>query len=61
MVDTMTLSIIPVILGAGIPLFNVIDKEIPCRVISSQAYLSGLVQVRYEIVQQPDVSQKVEK
>jgi dihydrofolate reductase len=58
MVDTMTLSIIPVILGSGIPLFNVIDKEIPCHVISSQTYPSGLVQLRYEIVQQPDVSHK---
>jgi GrpB-like predicted nucleotidyltransferase (UPF0157 family)/dihydrofolate reductase/GNAT superfamily N-acetyltransferase len=57
MVDTMTLSIIPVILGSGIPLFYVIDQEIPCRVISSQAYPSGLVQLKYEIVQQPDVSQ----
>ncbi len=61
MVDTMTLSIIPVILGSGIPLFNLIDKEIPFRVISSEAYPSGLVQVKYEVVQQPDVSQKVEK
>ena len=52
MVDTMTLSIIPVILGSGIPLFNVIDKEISCRAISSQAYPSGLVQLRYKIVQQ---------
>lgn len=50
MVDTMTLSIIPVILGSGIPLFNGIEKEIPCRVISSQSYPSGLVQLRYEIV-----------
>ena len=61
MVDTMTLSIIPVILGSGIPLFNVIDKEISCHVVSSQAYPSGLVQLRYEIIQQPDISQKVEK
>lgn len=52
MVDTMTLSIIPVILGSGIPLFNMIDKEIPFRVISSQAYPSGLVQLRYETTQQ---------
>ncbi len=52
MVDMMTLSIIPVILGSGIPLFNVIDKEIPCRAISSQTYPSGLVQLRYEIVQE---------
>jgi len=29
--------------------------------VSSQAYPSGLEQLRYEIVQQPDVSQKVKK
>ncbi|HEY2811291.1 MAG TPA: GNAT family N-acetyltransferase [Rhabdochlamydiaceae bacterium] len=52
MVDTMTLSIIPVILGAGIPLFHLIDKEIPCRLISSQSYPSGLVQLNYEIIKQ---------
>jgi len=52
MVDTMTLSIIPVILGAGIPLFNVINKEISCRLISSQSYPSGLVQLNYEIIKQ---------
>jgi len=51
MVDMMTLSIIPVILGSGIPLFNVIEKEIPCHAISSQAYPSGLAQLRYEIIQ----------
>jgi len=50
MVDTMTLSIIPVILGDGLPLFNVIGKEIACRLISSQGYSSGLVQISYEIV-----------
>lgn len=50
MVDTMTLSIIPVILGDGLPLFNVIGKEIACRLISSQGYSSGLVQLSYEIV-----------
>lgn len=51
-VDSMTLSIIPVILGAGIPLFNMIDKEISCRLISSQSYPSGLVQMNYEIIKQ---------
>lgn len=51
MVDKMTLSIIPVILGTGIPLFSMIDEEIPFRVVSSQAYPSGLVQLRYETIQ----------
>lgn len=49
MVDYMTLSIIPVILGDGISLFNVIGNEIPCQLISSQSYRSGLVQISYEI------------
>lgn len=53
MVDSMTLSIIPVILGNGIPLFNVIGKELPCSLVSSQSYPSGLVQIIYEIAKVP--------
>ena len=34
MVDTMTIGIIPIILGEGLPLFNVVGKELPCRLIS---------------------------
>lgn len=49
MVDTMTLSIIPILLGDGLPLFNVIGREISCRLISSRGYESGLVQLSYEI------------
>lgn len=48
MVDTMTIGIIPIILGEGLPLFNVVAKELPCRLISSQSYPSGLVQLNYE-------------
>lgn len=49
MVDHMTLSVIPVVLGSGIPLFNAIDREFSCRLVSSQSYASGLVQLRYDI------------
>lgn len=52
LVDEMTLSVIPIMLGSGIPLFHAIDKEIPCRLISSQSYCSGLVQQHYEIIKQ---------
>jgi dihydrofolate reductase len=51
MVDCMTLSVIPVILGDGMPLFNAISKEISCRLVSSDSYPSGLVQLKYEFVQ----------
>lgn len=49
MVDAMTLSIIPIILGSGVPLFSSLDKEETCRLISSQFYPSGLVQLNYEM------------
>ncbi len=49
MVDSMTLSLIPVILGSGIPLFNPTGKEHACRLVSSQSYPSGLVQLIYEM------------
>lgn len=52
LVDEMTLSVIPVVLGSGIPLFNVLNNEIPCRLISSESFRSGLVQLNYEIVKQ---------
>lgn len=51
MVDSMTLSLIPIVLGAGIPLFNSISKEHECRLISSQSYPSGLVQLIYDMSQ----------
>lgn len=54
LVDTMILSIIPVVLGSGIPLFSAIEKEIPLRLLSSQSYPSGLVQLQYERIEQFD-------
>jgi dihydrofolate reductase len=47
--DRMTLFVIPIILGDGMPLFSTIGYEIPCQLISSQSYPSGLVQLIYEV------------
>ncbi len=52
LVDEMTLSVIPVVLGSGISLFHAIGKEIPYRLVSSQSYRSGLVQLHYECIKQ---------
>ena len=49
-VDELTISIIAMILGSGIPLFSTINREQTCRLVSSQAYPSGLVQLKYEMV-----------
>lgn len=49
LVDEIILSVIPILLGEGIALFD-IKKELPCRLISAQSYPSGLVQTHYELV-----------
>lgn len=50
LVDEITISIIAKILGSGIPLFNTMHRETQCRLISSKSYPSGLVQVKYEVI-----------
>lgn len=49
-VDELTISIIAMVLGSGIPLFSVMNKEHKCRLVSSQSYPSGLVQLKYEVI-----------
>lgn len=50
LVDDITISVIAVVLGSGIPLFNTMNREHRCRLISSQSYPSGLVQLKYEVI-----------
>lgn len=45
--DEIIISIIPVLLGSGIPLFPKEREELALKLIESKAYPSGLVQVRY--------------
>ncbi|KAF3362457.1 putative protein YwjB [Chlamydiales bacterium STE3] len=49
LVDELTISIIAMILGSGIPLFSIMNKEHKCHLVSSQAYPSGLIQVKYKL------------
>lgn len=50
LVDHMIISIIPVVLGSGIPLFSQIQKDQWCKLISSQVYSNGLVQLTYDVI-----------
>lgn len=61
LIDEMTLSVIPIVLGDGLPLFHTIGKEIPCRLTSSQSYESGLVQMRYEILKHKEENDIIQK
>ena len=51
LVDTVTISVISIILGSGIPLFSAMQKEHTCRLLSTKSYPSGLVQLNYELIQ----------
>ena len=53
LIDDLTLSIIPTLLGQGIPLFGAEVPEQRLVLESSQAYASGLVQLRYARAAQP--------
>lgn len=52
LVDEITISIVAMILGSGISLFSVMNKDHKCRLAHSQSYPSGLVQLKYEIVKE---------
>ena len=50
LVDEIILSVHPIILGKGIPLFNNIKKSVKLRLLESIPFESGLVQIRYCIL-----------
>lgn len=50
LVDDITLTLIPVLIGKGIRLFGDIEQDIDLKLLSSQSYGSGLVMNRYKVV-----------
>ncbi len=43
-----SLTVVPVLLGDGKPLFHRIATSTPLRLIDAQSFASGMVQLRYE-------------
>src|ERR1700722_18285928 len=50
LVDDITISVIAMALGSGIPLFSTMSREHKCRLLSTQSYPSGLVQLKYQVI-----------
>lgn len=50
LIDEMIVSIHPVILGAGMPLFKDISSRKNLILVETQSYSSGLVQLRYKVL-----------
>jgi dihydrofolate reductase len=50
LVDRITITRVPVLVGEGIPLFGVIPRDIQLRHVATQTYAGGLVKSEYAIV-----------
>ncbi len=48
-IDRLVITRVPVLIGAGIPLFGALPRDIGLRHIATRSYNGGLVQSEYEI------------
>lgn len=49
LVQDLTVFVVPIILGSGIPLFDLIGKEVRLRTGRVEKYENGLVRLEYEV------------
>ena len=49
LIQRLIITRVPVLIGAGIPLFGQLPRDIPLRHIATRHYRSGLVQSEYEV------------
>ncbi|MBE9115428.1 dihydrofolate reductase [Lusitaniella coriacea LEGE 07157] len=50
LIDDLTITIIPILLGSGIPLFSNLKKDISLNHIATKTYDFGFIQLTYEVV-----------
>ncbi|KAA9010393.1 dihydrofolate reductase family protein [Histidinibacterium aquaticum] len=49
LISEIVITRIPVLLGAGLPLFGALDHDIPLRHAETRSFAGGLVQSRYDL------------
>ncbi len=49
LVDEMTITTIPVLIGKGIPLFGKLEKDVKLELIKSKSLKNGFVQNKYQV------------
>ena len=47
--DEVRYSILPIVIGDGIPFFDKLDTDIALHLMEVKAYKSGMVALRYEV------------
>jgi dihydrofolate reductase len=54
LIDSITLTVVPVLLGEGLPLFGALTKDISLKLVNTRAYDFGFVQLKYRIEKSTD-------
>jgi dihydrofolate reductase len=49
LVDELTVTVVPAVLGEGVPLFAGVSRRRALRLLEARPYASGLVQLRYAV------------
>jgi len=49
LITRLVVTRVPVLIGAGIPLFGPVPRDIPLRHVATRSYTGGLVQSEYEV------------
>lgn len=52
LVDEMTITTIPILIGEGLPLFGPLDGDVKLELIKSQSFKNGFVQNKYRILRE---------
>lgn len=47
--DEVCYSILPIVIGDGIPFFETLDRDVALHLAAVKAYTSGVVELRYEV------------
>lgn len=50
LIDEMTITVIPILIGEGLPLFGALEKDIHLELISSHGFSNGFVQNKYKVI-----------
>ena len=53
LIQRMTITRIPVLLGSGIPLFGALPREVRVEHVGTRTYRPGLVQSDYQVIERP--------
>ena len=47
--DEVRYSILPILIGEGLPFFDSLDRDVPMHLAEVKAYANGMVELRYEV------------